>query len=131
MSDHSDSSLGDSSFSERLAYARWVRVVDESDKALAARAKVTAVWLGKWKVRADAPQGRKEGPRLARALGVSEEWLLDGEGDPPDVELWNDWLLKRRGITRTDYQSYPDPEAQPPAIDAESHPHRGRTAEGQ
>lgn len=90
------SNPSDSSFAERLAYARWLRVVDETDADLAGRAGVTAPWLAKWKLRVDSPPGRKEGPALARALGVREEWLLDNEGAAPRAGEWPAWLAKWR-----------------------------------
>jgi transcriptional regulator with XRE-family HTH domain len=103
----------DSTFSERLAYARWLRVVDETDKTLADRAGVGAPWLGKWKERPDAPPGRKDGPALAKALGVSTEWLLDNAGDPPEAPRWPGWLTKWRAgrqVTETQRSALPTNE---------------------
>lgn len=92
-----------STFAERLAYARWVRLLttslpEESDKDLAGRIGVTPPWLAKWKGRADAPPGRRELLGLARALECSDDWLVDEHtGDAPLTALWHDWLAARHG----------------------------------
>lgn len=87
-------------FSERLAYARWVRQLvstgAETDSDLATRAGLSYVWLAKWKKRPDAPTERLLCRALARYLFVDEEWLLDGIGEAPHPELWSDWLTAFR-----------------------------------
>lgn len=87
-------------FSERLAYARWVRQLRtrgaESDKQLAELSGLSYVWLSKWKKRPDAPTERLLCRALARYLFVEEDWLLDGEGEPPRPDLWPDWVTAFR-----------------------------------
>lgn len=89
-------SVTPSTFAERLAYARWVRVVPETDQDFAARLGLSKAWVTKWKDRPDAPPGRREATKLAAALEVSEGWLMNGEGAPPSPELWPGFLTKYR-----------------------------------
>lgn len=87
-------------FGERLAYARWLRVLTEggedSDAAVIAGAGVKGPWLSKWKKRHDAPDRRKEIKALVAYLGCDEDWLTDGKGDPPRKDLWPEWYAKNR-----------------------------------
>lgn len=85
-----------STFAERLAYARWVRVVPETDQDFAARLGLSKAWVTKWKDRPDAPPGRRESAKLAAALDVTEAWLMNGVGQPPSPELWAGFLTKYR-----------------------------------
>jgi hypothetical protein len=79
----------------RLAYVRWLRsrgrVKPEGDSELAAATGVGLPWLNKWKNRADAPNDRSITNRFSRALGVSDAWLIDGDGEPPRPQLWGIW----------------------------------------
>lgn len=85
-----------STFRERMAYARWVRQLSgrgaESDRELADLSGLGYDWVHKWKQRDDAPVERLMSRALARYLLVDEEWLLDGIGDPPRPDLWADWI---------------------------------------
>src|SRR5689334_9289759 len=87
-------------FSERLAYARWVRQLTKadsgSDRDFALEADVGYDWLQKWKKRDDAPQERNLVKRLCAYVGVSEDWLIDDLGDPPRLELWVEWIAAYR-----------------------------------
>jgi transcriptional regulator with XRE-family HTH domain len=82
----------------RLAYVRWLRgrgrLAVETDRELAHALGVTYGWLAKWKIRPDAPDGRTETRAIAQALapmGVTDTWLFDGEGTPPEPKLWTVW----------------------------------------
>lgn len=33
---------------------------------------------------------------LSRYFGASEDWIVDGAGDPPQAELWKLWTRMRR-----------------------------------
>ena len=89
----------ESTFSERLAYARWVwelsHAADANDKAFAERAGVNAAWLAKWKNSERAPTGFPYIDPVAAALGVDTRWLVSGSGNPPRPDLWSDWIAKR------------------------------------
>ena len=66
-------------FAERLAYVRWLRnrgrLTPESDTELADAWGVGQKWLGKWKTRREAPEGRTDradrGPRGSSRRGPS------------------------------------------------------------
>lgn len=86
-------------FADRLAYIRWLRSrgrrAAETDREFAAAIGVTYGWFTKWKVRLDAPPGRTEARAILAALrpsGVTEEWLFDAKGKPPEHELWDVWV---------------------------------------
>jgi transcriptional regulator with XRE-family HTH domain len=91
--------LSDSSFAERLAYARWLYHLRTgsypSNAAIAAALDVTPPWVTKWSRRADAPDSRQLGRALCQFLGVREEWLLDDAIDPPEPALWKQWNTAR------------------------------------
>lgn len=89
-----------STFAERLAYARWLRVVVETDQDFARRLGLSKAWVTKWKDRPDAPPGRREAERLTAALEVAEGWLMNGAGDPPQPESWPGFLAKFRAAHR-------------------------------
>lgn len=83
------------SFQYRLAYLRWRQGLGqpkiENDADFARRAGVGYEWLKKWMVRDDAPPGRAHAKILSRALDAHEDWLFDGDGEPPDKGLWDRW----------------------------------------
>jgi hypothetical protein len=88
-------------FAHRLAYLRWLRnrgrVKAETDAEVSAWLGVGLKWLGKWKTRRDAPEGRTEARAVSaalRAIGVELDWLYDGAGDPPEPERWGEWLAR-------------------------------------
>lgn len=102
-----------SGFAARLAYVRWLRnrgrLANETDKELAAALGVTYGWLTKWKIRNDAPPGRDEARAIIAALsplGVTEDWLFEGQGTPPEASLWKIWL---KGPTAPVGDLIPDP----------------------
>lgn len=88
---------------ERLLYARWIRqltdvAIEDSDTALWKRAGVTQSWFSKWKESDETPPGHRELAPLAKALGVSFEWLSGQEGGvAPLPTLFWDWIAARRG----------------------------------
>ena len=91
--------MGAIGFAERLAYVRWLRsrgrIRPETDTELAASLGVGAKWLGKWKGKSSAPEGRTEATAIAAALsgiGVTLDWLYDGKGSPPEPSAWKGWL---------------------------------------
>lgn len=90
-----------STFAERFAYARTLRLVRTGDypsKAEIGRAvDRTGQAVGPWEELDEPPTDwRVHGP-LAAYLGVPERWLIRGEGEAPRPELWAAWLSERRG----------------------------------
>lgn len=90
----------ESVFSERMAYARWLRQLRsrgaETDRELAEGSGLGYEWIQKWKKRPDAPVERLLSKALARYLLVEEGWLLDNEGGPPREDLWKEWIAAYR-----------------------------------
>jgi len=93
-------------FAERLAYLRWLlnrgRTDPITDIQLAERLGVGLKWLGKWKSRDEAPNGRSEALRISEAIkpwGASIDWLYDGKGEAPEPALWRAWLAARDEVT--------------------------------
>lgn len=92
-----------STFAERLAYARWIRHLSSGAAATNAEigraVKRTGQAITGWSVReAPPPDYLNNKPLhspLAAFLGVDERWLISGEGDPPEPELWKQWRALR------------------------------------
>lgn len=86
-------------FRLRLAYARWLHHLRTGACAgnaeIGREVGVTGPWVTKWAKRDDAPDSRQTGRRLCQFLGVSELWLLDDEENPPEPDLWKQWLDAR------------------------------------
>lgn len=85
-------------FNERLGYLRWLRnrgrAEPESDAEVAAALGVEGAWLSKWKKAAAFSRDRTMALKIESALdgtGVSSRWLLDGDGDVPEPEMWAIW----------------------------------------
>jgi hypothetical protein len=94
-------------FADRLAYVRWLRArgkrAPETDTEFAANVGVGAKWLGKWKNKPNAPEGRTEAAAISAALagmGVSLDWLYDGKGSPPEPIAWKRWLADAERASR-------------------------------
>jgi hypothetical protein len=91
-------------FSDRLAYARWVRQLDrrgeETDAEFARNAGVGAKWLSKWKDSVEPPSRMNELRPVASYVGADVVWLWSGEGTPPRPNLWAEWIAARRRIER-------------------------------
>lgn len=88
----------DTDFGRRLAYVRWLRArgrpAPESDRELAAATDVGYPWLSKWKSRSDAPDSYEMRERFRRGLELETSWLFDGQGEPPEPQLWQHWLAQ-------------------------------------
>jgi hypothetical protein len=91
-------------FSDRLAYARWVRQLDrrgeETDAEFAQNAGIGAKWLSKWKDSAEPPSRMNELRSVAAYLGTDVVWLWSGDGAPPRPALWAEWITARRRVER-------------------------------
>jgi hypothetical protein len=102
-----------------------------TDGELADELGVGEKWLGKWKVKAQAPGGRAEEKAIARAIGEDgAKWLYDGVGSAPDPAAWAIW---QAGTVATTIPSgavlvpRADPAA-PPATEAASRSRRGKAS---
>lgn len=86
----------DAGFAGRLAYLRWLRArgraAPETDREVAAAAGVGYPWFTKWKSRADAPDSHVIRERFLRGLHLDSTWIFDGQGEPPEPDLWRRWL---------------------------------------
>lgn len=86
-------------FAERLAFARVLmhfrrgRCVTNTE--IGAAVERTQPWVTKWAKSATPPKDYEVHRPLAAYLGVEESWLIRGEGDPPDVDLWDRWIAMR------------------------------------
>jgi hypothetical protein len=91
-------------FSDRLAYARWVRQLDrrgeETDAEFARNAGVGAKWLSKWKESPEPPSRMNELRPVAEYVGADVVWLWSGEGTAPRPNLWLEWIAARRKVER-------------------------------
>jgi hypothetical protein len=56
---------------------------------------VSGQTISAWSWRDEAPDGRRNTSGLAKYLNVTEEWLIDGEGEPPRPDLWSVWSTAR------------------------------------
>jgi hypothetical protein len=126
-----------SGFAERLAFARLLTHFRTgrclSNTEIGAAVGRTQPWVTKWAKSATPPRDYEVHAPLAGFLGVDERWLIRGEGDAPELELWNRWRDEREATapqatrpakkaTRTDA---PDidlrkvgarPEPKPPSV---------------
>lgn len=97
------SHVAHSKFWERLAYARFRysayhghepgnaeigRAVDRSGQAISA-------WDGRDLPPPDYIDGKPLHQPLADFLEVPKTWLIGGDGDPPDGDLWKYWQALR------------------------------------
>lgn len=87
-----------SGFAYRLAYVRWLRQRGrtdfETDRELAGALGVGVPWFAKWKGSPESPDTRSQIRAIVTALaplGVTEAWLIDGEGPAPEPNLWRWW----------------------------------------
>lgn len=93
-----------STFADRLAYARLVRHYvtgrDPDNAAIGKAVGFTGQWATKWASSPTPPpdyfKGKAIHAALAAFLEVDKSWLIDGSGDPPRPELWDDWFARRR-----------------------------------
>lgn len=87
-------------FHERLAYARWLRHLRTgectTDKEIADATDRSSPWVTKWKVSEEAPADRHAARALSTFFGIEERWLMDGEGEAPEPDLWPRWEAARR-----------------------------------
>lgn len=91
--------LAESSFRERLAYARWLRTLRTGEAPtnvdLARAAGRSSAWATGIVSADRPPDSREVGRGLSDYLGVPELWLMDGRGAVPEPELWVRWQKER------------------------------------
>jgi len=100
-----------SAFSERLGFALWLYALNHGGRvpgnATIARAvgrtgPAVTVWLKQNYAPPDyepKDSQRLKAPlhqALADYLAVPKDWLIDGEGDAPEPDLWKQWLARQR-----------------------------------
>lgn len=95
----------DLGFNDRMAYVRWLRDMGHTEpENLTSFAKAIGVkydWLYKWIDSKQPPSRRSEIKALVAGLspmGVTEDWLIDGNGPAPEPPLWKLWLGARAKI---------------------------------
>lgn len=91
----------DLGFDDRMAYVRWLRDMGHTEPekltAFAAAIGVKYDWLYKWIDSPKPPSRRAEIKALVaglEAMGVTEDWLIDGKGAAPEPALWKRWLAE-------------------------------------
>lgn len=98
-------------FRDRYFYVVWLRsrglAAYPTRKDIALGANVGYSWLQKREGRDDASNDRTLTRSLCSYLGVSEDWLLDGKGEPPDAGLWGVWWGAR--LARKEQNAHDDP----------------------
>jgi transcriptional regulator with XRE-family HTH domain len=72
---------------------RTGQCVGQTDIAKAADR--TQPWVAKWEKSPSAPKDYTTHRPLAAYLGVDEDWLIRGEGEPPEPDLWDRWSASR------------------------------------
>ena len=80
---------------ERLRFAREQRGWTQSQ--LAAASDVSQGTIGN--IESGARQSRGSLPKIAKALGVSHDWLADGEGEMVPVGAIELWCVKRAPVS--------------------------------
>lgn len=124
-------------FADRLAYVRLIRWLrsgkraPETDGEFAASVGVTPGWLAKWKIRDDSPDRRTETDAILSALadiGVTSDWLFDGNGVPPEPARWKEWLAARVLAVQTKSGATPSPHTKTRAGKASAKANRGKRA---
>lgn len=86
-------------FAERLAYARILvhfrlgRCI--TNTAIGAAVDRTQPWVTKWAKSSKPPKDFQVHEPLAAFLGVDEMWLIRGQGEPPERDLWDRWVSSR------------------------------------
>lgn len=95
-----------SDFGSRLRYVLWLHHLIKGEPLGFAEIgrrmgevpdgePVTGQAVSGWVRRTEPTDSRTNNRALALALGVSEDWLLTGKGDPPNDALWRVWLAAR------------------------------------
>jgi hypothetical protein len=108
-------------FSDRLAYARLLvhfrtgRCVSNTE--IGAAVERTQPWVTKWAKSAKPPKDFEVHAPLAAFFAVDERWLMRGEGDPPEVELWERWQAGRdatlaKGLSAAKHKPEQKPDVQ-------------------
>lgn len=87
-------------FSERLAYARWLKHFTSGsapgNAEIGRAVDRTGPWVTKWADSETPPPDYRVHRPLAAFLGVEEAWLIRDEGEPPRRDLWQAWIEERR-----------------------------------
>lgn len=92
-----------SGFDVRFGYLRWLRYLTDGEppsfaeigKAVGGDDPLVGQTVSGWARRDTATDSRKNNRGLAVYFGVSEAWLVDGEGEAPRPELWRVWVAAR------------------------------------
>jgi hypothetical protein len=86
-------------FGERFAYLRWYRhyLTGEcpSNAEIGRVVHRTGQSVANWSALADPPVDWKVHAPLADYLGVTQDWLIRNQGDPPERDLWARWSAQR------------------------------------
>lgn len=70
----------------------------------------TGPWVTKWAKSATPPRDYEVHAPLADFLGVPRDWLIEGKGDPPRLDLWTVWLQERAADQTTSHTAKPGRE---------------------
>lgn len=100
--------MADSTFAERLAYARWlyplvVGAKSPGNAEIGRHVGRKGQTLTNWMAQADPPPFHDVRKPLAQLLHVEETWLFDNSSEPPRPDLWQDWIARHRDPKRPTY----------------------------
>lgn len=91
-----------SSFSTRFGFLLWLKHLAEgvppSYKEVGEAVGRSGVAVSAWRAMENAPIDYRLHEPLSRYFSASAKWIVDGEGDPPQPELWKVWLRSRQGV---------------------------------
>lgn len=91
-------------FGERFGFALWMAHLTTGEVPsyadIGRRVGRTGPAVGAWIAANDPPPDWKVHEPLAKYLGVEDDWLVKGRGEPPDQILWSRWIAHRRGSAK-------------------------------
>lgn len=89
-----------STFGVRFGYLRWLKHLKDGEppslNAIGEAVGRHGVTVGEWRDKERFPNVRGLDAELSRYFGAPPAWIADGEGEPPQPELWKIWVKLRR-----------------------------------
>lgn len=108
-----------SRFAERFGYSRWlyhlIHGVAPAHSEIGRAVSRTGPAVYGWMDMDEPPNDYRVHAPLAEFLGVSEEWLIKNQGEPPRPDLWKAWIAERRRAERMPASAFREPGKKPVA----------------